>query len=58
MDENITVVYQLDSGYKKELEATDMEQAIDIAKGLYEQVFECEYAAVLVNGEVAREWVW
>ena len=58
MEDQVTVVYELDSGFRKEIEATDVTQAIEIAQDIYEQVYECAYAAAMVNGEVVREWSW
>lgn len=58
MPEKVTVVYAFENGFRKEIEATDVEQATDIARGIYEEIYDCDYAAVLVGGEVVKEWGW
>lgn len=58
MEEIISVTYELSNGMSKEIIAVDVEQAIEIARSIYEQVDDCDYASARVNGEVVREWGW
>ena len=58
MEEEARVVYKMANGFTKELTATDLEQAIDIARGIYEDNDDCEFAAAMIGEEVVREWGW
>jgi len=58
MDELVTIEYALEDGFSGQLHATDVEQAISIAKSIYEQDDGCDYSKVYVNGEVVYECCW
>ena len=58
MEELITIEYALGDGFSGQLIAPDVEQAIGIARNIYEQSDDCDYAKVYVNGEVVYECCW
>ena len=58
MEDKYTVTYEFESGFSRTLEAVDEEQATDIAREIYEQVYDCVYSAAKKNGEVIKEWSW
>lgn len=52
---DIIVEYGMEDGFSGKLIAPDLTEAIKMAKAIYEQTFECDYAKVVVDGEEVYE---